>query len=107
MIQTCPNVETLKEATETDWQELGLKALTILLIPVIWTIGFFLSFIVAYVVIGAFYLGRILALLVHALLLPVMGLLDLSQETRNKVYLGIHCVCCPLGAVLLVSTVWR
>jgi len=107
MIQTCPNVETVKKATETDWQEVGVEALTILLIPFVWLVGFILSCFLAYIVIGAFYVGRLLALLVYALLLPVMGLLNLSQETQDNVYLGIHCICCPLCSALTFSTLWR
>jgi len=107
MIQTCPNIETVKEATGTDWQEVGVEALTILLIPCIWIVGLILSVFLAYVVIGALYVGRLLAYLVYALLLPVMSRLNLSQETQDKVYLGIHCVCCPLCSALTVSTLWR
>jgi hypothetical protein len=33
MIQTCPNIKTVKEATGTDWREIGLKTLAILLVP--------------------------------------------------------------------------
>jgi hypothetical protein len=33
MIQTCPNIKTVKEETGTDWQQIGLKTLAILLVP--------------------------------------------------------------------------
>ena len=107
MIQTCPNVQTVKEETGTDWQEVGLKALTILLIPVIWTVGIFFAFMAAYVVIGAFYLGRMLGMIIHLLAVPLMNLLHLSQETQDKIAEGILWVTCPLGVAFMLSTVWR
>jgi hypothetical protein len=33
MIQACPNIKTVKEETGTDWQQIGLKTLAILLVP--------------------------------------------------------------------------
>jgi membrane protein YdbS with pleckstrin-like domain len=107
MIQTCPNIKTVKEATGTDWQEIGLKTLAILLVPVIWTFGLFFAFMAAYVVIGAFYLGRMLGMFVHLLAVPLMNLLQLSQETQDRVAEGILCVTCPLGVAFMFSTVWR
>lgn len=107
MIQKYLKVGLGKADSEIDWQEVGVEALTILLIPFVWLVGFILSCFLAYIVIGAFYVGRLLALLVYALLLPVMGLLNLSQETQDNVYLGIHCICCPLCSALTFSTLWR
>jgi|GEM_PF-4296681 len=107
MIQKYLKVGLGKADSEIDWQEVGVEALTILLIPCIWIVGLILSVFLAYVVIGALHVGRLLAYLVYALLLPVMSRLNLSQETQDKVYLGIHCVCCPLCSALTVSTLWR
>lgn len=106
MIQTCPNVQTVKEETGTDWQQIGLKTLAILLVPVIWTVGLFLCYLLTPIFLGAFYLGRILGLSVHLLAVPMMNLLHLSQETQDKVAEGILWVTCPLGAVAVFSMVW-
>ena len=107
MIQTCPNVQTVKGETVTNWQQIGLNTLAILLVPAIWTVGLFFAFMAAYVVIGAFYLGRMLGMFVHLLAVPLMNLLHLSQETQDKIAEGILWVTCPLGVAFMLSTVWR